>query len=486
MLVLKWILIVILSTMAVHGEPPPPADKGSLRDLRFQLVVPSSKRHHNPENAGAFTFEFRMIPFHQIEDKLKLCQKGGFLPSYDADDPPTFHIYLPTQRYLRKYGPRLAALAKKQFASICPQVEPKIVFHVTNLLEVERFSNFVRNSIAKFSNTYPEDPEVQNYSEAMLRANEEAVAEATTAAIEADKIPEVEVEVESDLVSAARARTIRFGGATVRTVIVLGTRLAQTSSAWSEGGSRATAAFALSVGDAAIEFFTVAFTRSIQRAFRKFPPLSSNDPTWIRLQQFFNSALWNMTFFSVGRPLVMQALSHEANPEAVRAVRAEDVTSLIMYNLIGTFFYSMFNTGYETLRQKGWLSGAQIDVILQVNGLLDLATNVMSSNPAWHWMRWFTWGPQWLFYASVAAFAQIAPVRINRIVAVESSITDWERHIHDEQITDSSWLVLYPADLEEGLAKIKESQPLQFIGKFDCKALLRRVKHVVRRFKLRR
>jgi hypothetical protein len=218
------------------------------------------------------------------------------------------------------------------------------------------------------------------------------------------------------------------------------------------------AAMALIITDASVEFFNVAFTQKIQRLFASFPVRDFKTPLRTRVGQFINNSLWNLVFFSVGRPTAMQFLAHISDPD-IPNPDSSSVSNILGWSSLGVLFYTTFTNGYNTLRDKGWVSASQIDMALQVSGIFDLATGILNSNPNWYFYRLFTWGPQWSFYAIVGLLARIAPRRADRILAIDSTITDWQ-DVHEEQVTDASWHINDDADFEAARQRIRELEEI--------------------------
>jgi hypothetical protein len=296
----------------------------------------------------------------------------------------------------------------------------------------------VKDLLDNLKQKFASDPEAVEYVETLERTNEEAFAEAT----------------KSLEVTAPTARRIKYAFAASRFFIIGGARSLQMSPALAQGGAPAAAAMALVLTDASVEFFNVAFTQRLQRWLSYFPLRFYSTPLRAQVSKFVNASLWNLVLFSVGRPMVMQTMAHVAD-ESVPAPDLDSAVNLVGWSSIGVLFYTAFTNGYNTLRDKGWISASQIDLALQISGLFDLATGFLNSNPNWYFYRLFTWGPQWTFYALVGLLAKIAPVRRDRILAVESSIVDWQ-DVHEEQVTDASWHIEDEQHWNEALAKIRE------------------------------
>jgi hypothetical protein len=406
-----------------------------------------------------------------MKESLEACSREGILPRFDINNPPTLYVYMPSRKMLLKYRERLKKVAIDQFTQIYPGIEPKIRFRVTaaTIGDILIFSSTIQKLVDAFGRRYPDDAEAQKYAQAIKRINEESATEAIS---QKEALIEQDVLEDPETLSAPTVRKLKFGAATVRFLVLAATRTAQTMGAIMGGGPEMAAGLALVVSDSTLEFFTVAFTRKLQAFFAKSPISWGATASRARLARFFNNIFWNLIGLSVGRPLAMQELAHIANGDSIRAPTAGDAASLLGFSSFGAVLYSGFSSGYETLRQKGWLSAAQIDLMLQISGLFDLVTGVFSSNPSWHFYRVFTWGPQWTFFALVAAIAKLAPVRMDKIVAVESSIVNWQ-DVHEEQLTDQSWHVVTQEDLAAAFEKIRDAEPLRkTVSNIKCEILL--------------
>lgn len=406
---------------------------------RFHLVLPTRHVGFNPDRDAGFKLEFRNVAFSEIKDALEKCQSEGLLPSFELR-PPLLSVYLPDKDILESQKEEIAAEIRKQFNAVYPSVPLKIEFRVPKTaLRVTYFYSSVKSMLRQLKGEVTEKHE-KAFVERLERSNDEAYREA----------------LKSFNLTASVARRIKYTIASSRFFLVAATRAAQVSPALVSGDPAVTTAgLALILTDASTEFFTVAFTQKIQRLFMRFP-LRSSEAGW-RTKAFtlINSAVWNLALFSVGRPTIMQALGHVADPN-IPEPSLDSISNVMGWSTVGAVFYAAFTKGYNTLRDKGWVSSSQIDMALQVSGMFDLATGILNSNPNWFPYRIFTWGPQWLFYSAVALAAKLAPVRADKIIAVDSTILDW-RDIHEEQVTDVSWHIHDETDFQEALGVLKSS-----------------------------
>jgi hypothetical protein len=419
-----------------------------IQHLNFHFIIPTEAPTHIPHRQGALRLEFRNTPFLQMKATLLRCLDAGILPSF-ADRSPLLYIYLPSRDMYRRYKNVLAVEAQRQFGEVYPGVELNIKFRVVRTnINVLYIYNRVKQALEELRQRFANDREAQEYIHVLENANESAFQEA--AGIE---------------VTAPVARKIKYSMASARFAMVAGARTLQTLPALSAGGAPAIAAMALIVADAATEFFTVAFTQRIQRWLASGPLRSTKSALRSQLAQVVNNSVWNFILFTVGRPTIMQAIFHASNSN-VPLPTIDTVADVAGVSAGGVGFYSAFTHGYNSLRDKGWVSSAQIDIVLQLTGLLDLATAIINSNPNWYYYRIYTMGPQWLFYAIVGALGQLAPNRTDKILAVESSVLDWE-DVHGEHTTDASWHILSDQDFADAIEHYRSTS-----GSLRCKRLL--------------
>lgn len=427
----------LLLPFLIAGTIFPPASAQAIDQSKFHMVVPAQRSQLDSSRQSPFWLEFRDTDFTDMKALIERCRDAGILPNFEQK-PPVLYIYLPSVEMYMRERSRLAREARRQFQALYPNadIEVKIRVMRTNI-NVTYMYRRLQEQLETFRARFKDDQQAQEYVDAMEAASEAAFTEANRRSLD---------------VTATVARRWRFSLAGARFLIVGGARTLQTLPALAQGGVPAAAAVALIATDATVEFFNVAFTQKIQRWFQKWPFRFQSSVLQSRVSHFVNNAIWNFGLFSVGRPLAMQALANVSDPD-IPAPSVDTAMNLIGWSSIGVLFYTAFTNGYNTLRDKGWVSSSQIDVTLQISGLFDLATSILNSNPNWYYYRFFTWGPQWSFYLLVGVLAQIAPVRADKILAVESTIEDW-RDIHEEHVADASWHVRNEKDFSAALTRI--------------------------------
>jgi hypothetical protein len=428
----KFFLTVFCSIFVMcfyaHGSTDPQEGLSTdVQRLNFHFIIPTNGPTHLLNRQGTLKLEFRNTPFSEMKQTLRKCLEVGCLPSFE-ERAPLLYIYLPSQETYQRYKRFLAAEAQAQFEEIYPGITLKIKFRVVNTnINVVFIYNKMKMFLKNLRREYANDREAQGYIKTLEAATDSAFQQ--SAGLE---------------VIAPVARKIKFTMASTRFAIVGATRTMQTFPILAGGGAPAAAAMALIVTDATTEFFTVAFTQSIQRTLASWPLYSNETPLRAQLAQIVNNSIWNFILFSVGRPTIMQAIAHASN-ENVPLPNLNSVGEIAGFSAVGVGFYSMFTHGYNSLRDKGWISASQIDIVLQITGLFDLATGIINSNPHWYGYRIFTLGPQWLFYAMIGALGRLAPNRTDKILAVESSVLDWQ-DVHGEHTADASWHITNDQD----------------------------------------
>lgn len=425
-------LLVSLILVSTIGTCALPAFADDIQTLNFHFVVPTSGKTHILSRQGTLKLEFRNTPFSKMKETLQRCLDANVLPAFDKKSP-LLYIYLPNQEMYEQHKHELAAEAQRQFEEIYPGVKLDIKFRVVRTnINVRFVYNKVKHVLNNLKQRFAGDHETQAYIQTLDDANESAFQQASR------------VEV-----TAPIARKVKFTMASARFFMVAATRSMQSLPIIANGGAPATAAMSLIVVDAATEFFTVAYTQTIQRLLAKWPLSSTRSALWSQASQIINNSMWNFVLFSVGRPTLMQTIAHVSN-EKVPAPTIDSVGEVAGVSAIGVGFYSAFTHGYNSLRDKGWISASQIDIVLQITGLFDLATTMINSNPNWYPYRIFTVGPQWLFYAAVGALGRLAPNRADKILAVETSVLDWQ-DVHGEHTADTSWHIVNDKDFNDAL-----------------------------------
>lgn len=415
--------------------------------IRFHFLLPTVQAGLNPHRQGSFRLEFRNAPFDQMKDLLLKCKEAGILPEF-TNKPPVLYIYLPNNQVFMDHRDALATAARRQFAEVYPHLDLKIKFRVvsSNLNVTDVYSR-VKILLQNFKNTFGNDPDASKYVDLLSRTNEEAFRE-TMSTLE---------------ITASRARRVKYSIASTRFFIIGATRTLQTLPALAHGGAPMAAALGLIVADASLEYFSVAYTQKIQRFLASFPLRNFDSRLKTQISRFVNNSLWNLILFSVGRPMVMQSVAHLSNPE-IPNPSLESAANVLGWSTMGVLFYTTFTNGYNMLRDKGWVSSSQIDMALQISGMFDLATGILNSNPNWYFYRLFTWGPQWTFYALVGLLAKLAPVRADKVLAIDSSILDLQ-DVQEEQTTDNSWHINDDSDFDEALEHLRSSHCSEILMK---------------------
>ncbi|MGE3680922.1 MAG: hypothetical protein AB7G93_04280 [Bdellovibrionales bacterium] len=413
----------------------------AFEDLKFHLVLPTVFKSFVPGRDGLFQLEFRNTPLNQMGATLETCRREGLLPAFNRK-PPELVIYLPNKEILDDQMDELAAEARQQFKKVYPEAELKIRFRVveTNInvhYVYSKVKRVLKDIKKELRDKLAFDKQSEAYVDMLDRANESAYRRVLN-----------KLEV-----TAPMARSVKFSIAGTRAFIVFATRAFQAMPALASGDAMTGAALALMVTDAVTEFFTVAYPLEIQDALEKVPFNFRNSPQVQKFVGFMQKLIWNLTFFSVGRPTLMQALAHMTDPD-VPAPTTDSVEELLYWSLGGVAAFSFFTDGAKRLQDKGWVSTSQINMAMQISGVFDLATGIINSNPNWHFYRLFTWGPQWTFFALIGLLGRLLPPRADKVVAVATSVQNW-RDVHEEYVTNKSWWIEKPEDLDAALEVIR-------------------------------
>jgi len=442
--------------------------------LKFHFVIPTTRQHFDPHHSGVFPMEFRSLAFDNMKEGLKVTHQHGLLPQYSSQHPPELIIYLPSRKVLKRVKARLAQSAIAQFQEVFPEVRPKIRFRVStaNVFDFNQVSTLITRLMTVFRKSFPNDPQVKEFTESVAQR----VAQETEETKEQLAQHEFDPFLDNDPFSAPKTEALKSRMATIRTVILAATRATQVWAATDAGTLPIVSAIAVFVVDPAVEYYTVRHVLRVQNAIeslgKKFGLYSQESPLRDKVAKFVSRLVFNLGVMSIARPMVMQTLLHESGAD-VPLPTAQQIKDQGLWTCVGAVCYGAFQTGYNTLRQKGWVSNSQVEYMLQVSGGFDTAINILSSWPAFRPALHLLWLTQWLgLFVPVAVIARLAPIKVNRIVAIEDTIMNWDRIKAETNTDESRWVT--QENIAKVVAEALSSPSIKTAVSFNCRDFLQK------------
>lgn len=428
------------------GPPEPLHDPA----LTFQFVLPLKPPTFRLDRHGNLRFEYRDRDLEGVGCALDQCRERKLTPNYDNfEEPVEIWVYLPTQYDVEKYQLEIAQQVTEQFVARYPKARLEFKFvPYDSGKPIHYVFNRVKSMLNRLKSEVEGDPQAVKQIENLKKVNERQYNRAIAKALwvpsqVAENVKEKMAKFRSGFTGALRAFQMSLSPAVMA------------------GGKPAAIAMGIVVSDMMIEYMSVKYAKEIQEAFEKAPFRAFSTRARATWSQILNSGFWNFTLNGLARPIAMQAAVSLADPNTPLP-DLSTIGNVAQWGAVGAAIYVGFTRGWMALRDKAQISAAQVIMLMQGLGLLDVITAIENSNPAWHHLRWYTWGPQWAVYAGIAAWGLIASNRMNRLLLVDSRIVDWER-LHNEHPTNMSWHIQSDEDFQSALKDVAEKCELDLL-----------------------